>query len=113
MSLGSKFFCAAIMFLTPMVSMAEPTTEPLNILRIRPYNSESNGLASVYIYTDRKSLCDTDMYRIDLGWYGSKEMVSAAMAAMIAGKQVQLEIDNAGCASPSWSTKLQSIYVNN
>lgn len=104
-------FCAFCCCLTSAVSFAEPTSEKVKILNVRPYHNTSGGPAEVYIVIDRISLCGTNTYRIPLGWGGAKESVAAAMSAVLTGRDVQIEIDNAGCGSPAWTTNIQSIYL--
>lgn len=92
------------------IAESEPTTNQVMITKIRPYNTPSMGV--IYISVDQVSLCNSNTYVVDLAWSGSKEIYSAALAAMIAGKKVNIEIDNAGCANPGWTTKIQSLIVS-
>jgi steroid 5-alpha reductase family enzyme len=96
-----------LVLLFPSLVLSEPTTEPVNITHIRPYNSTGSG--AVFIHTDTTSLCDTSVYKIDLSWGGSKEILSVALAALMANKQVRIEIDNAGCTG--WGSRIQSMYI--
>lgn len=101
----------SLIFISNIV-VAEPTVNDIQITMVRPYNDLTRaGSGSVYIYTDRVSLCDANMYRIDLSAPGSNALVAVATAALMGDKLVAIEIDNAGCATPGWQTKIQSIYL--
>lgn len=101
----------AVILLLSSIAYSEPTTNPLTLVSVRPYNHQVNG--AVFLMVNKNSLCDTDTYQIDLSRAGSKEVYSAALAAMMAGKKVKIEIDNEGCSDPKWSTKVQSLYIVN
>jgi hypothetical protein len=105
------FFLSMLFVFSSLSSFAEPTSEKVRIVNIRPYHNQDGGPADVYVVIDRVSVCNTNTYRIPMAWGGSKESVSAAMAALIAGRDVQLEVDGAGCGTPAWTTKIQSIYL--
>jgi len=91
---------------------AEPTMAPHAIVYIRPYlNSGNANSGMVYVQIDTTDLCATNTYAIDLTWGGSKQLVATLMLALAQNKKVQIEIDNAGCATPSWNTRIQSIYL--
>jgi transcription elongation factor len=91
---------------------AEPTTAPHSIVYIRPYlNSGSANSGMVYFQIEAADLCATNTYGIDLTWGGSKQLVAVLMLAQAQNKRVQIEIDNAGCGTPAWNTKVQSIYL--
>ncbi|HEY6528758.1 MAG TPA: hypothetical protein VIZ65_08685 [Cellvibrionaceae bacterium] len=90
---------------------AEPTSTKLKIVKVRPYNNASGGPGDVYIQTDRTGPCNTNTYRIPLAWGGGKESFSIAVTALVAGRDVEIEIDNAGCGTPAWATNVQSIYL--
>jgi hypothetical protein len=100
---------AASIFGLPLVQ-AEPTTAPLSVVNIRPYMN-NGGVGAVYFTVDSVALCNTSTYVIDLAWGGSKQAVATLMLAFAGNNRVQIEIDNAGRATPSWSTKVQSIYI--
>jgi hypothetical protein len=104
-----KYFCVFLVAVLSSVVIAEPTTSAVTITRLRPYNTSGWGV--VYLSVSQTSLCNSNSYVIDLSWAGAKEIYAAALAAMMAGKQVQVEIDNAGCATPGWTTKVQSLVV--
>lgn len=87
---------------------AEPTTAPAKIRMIRTYNSDG-GTGSVYVQLDNKSLCDTDTYKINLAWGGSKQVLATALSAFLADSSVRIEVANAGCTG--WGTLVQSIYL--
>jgi len=91
---------------------AEPTMAPHSIVYIRPYlNSGNANSGMVYVQIDTTDLCATNTYAIDLTWGGSKQLVATLMLALVENKKVQIEIDNAGCATPSWNTRVQSVYL--
>jgi hypothetical protein len=94
-------------FVTPV--QAEPTSGPVNIVRLRPYNCAS-CTGAVYVQIDAPSICDTTVYQIDLTFVGAKEVYAAALTAFVTGKKVQIEVVNTGCTG--WGTKIQSLYVN-
>lgn len=104
-----KYFSIFIATLLSSAVIAEPTTSAVKITRLRPYNMPSSGV--VYLEVNQTSLCNSNTYVIDLSWVGAKEVYAAALAAMMAGKQVHVEIDSAGCATPGWTTKIQSLHV--
>lgn len=89
-------------------ALAEPTTGPVKILEVRPYNVQG-APGSVYVRIDQVSLCNTDTYRIDLGWSGSKEMLATALSALVADKPVKVEVVNTGCAG--FASQIQSLYI--
>jgi hypothetical protein len=89
-------------------ALAEPTTGPVKLLEVRPYNLPG-APASVYVRIDQVSLCTTDTYRIDLSWNGSKEVLATALSALVADKPVKVEVANGGCTG--WGTPIQSLYI--
>lgn len=89
-------------------AFAEPTTGPVKILEVRPYNVQG-APAAVYVRVDQVSLCNTDTYRIDLSWNGSKEVLASALAALVADKYVKVEVVNTGCVG--FATAIQSLYI--
>lgn len=115
-----KYFFKVIILLLSLtqitsVAHAEPTSGPVSITQIRPFQgglasdlSKSRGL--IYIEIDSSSFCNTNTFSIDLKYAGSQEMYSAAMAAMMAGKKVKLDLkqDQKGC---HWGKEIRSIYV--
>jgi hypothetical protein len=62
---------------------------------------------AVYVYIDQVSLCNTNLYKIDLSVSGSKEMYAAALSALLADKPVKVEV----AACTGWGTTMQSIYI--
>ncbi len=82
-------------------------------MAVRPYNNLSGGVGDVYITVSQTSLCSTNIFYLSLAWGGAKESVTAAMVALISGKEVQIEVSNAGCAvAPyQWMTGVQFIYL--
>ncbi|MEK6747716.1 MAG: hypothetical protein AABY83_00735 [Pseudomonadota bacterium] len=102
---------ALVFQLLSAATFAEPTTGKVKILNVRPYHNTTGGPTDVYIVINSVSLCGTNTYKIPMAWGGAKESVAAAMAAVVAGRDVQIEIDNAGCGTPAWTTNVQSIYL--
>jgi len=90
----------------PAISLAEPTSQQLLITQIRPYTTT---VAKAYLEVNSSSFCGQSWFSINLMDAGGKEMYAAALAAAMAGKQVQLELKlNTPCA---FGMELQSIYV--
>lgn len=90
-------------------ALAEPTTAPLKVLEVRPYNVQGSP-GAIYIRVDQASLCNTDTYKVDLSWSGSKEVLAVALAALVADKPVKVEIaNNTPCAG--FATLVQSLYI--
>ena len=95
---------------------AEPTSGLVSITSIRSYqgpllsDTASDYRGGVFITVDSNQLCNTNTFRIELKYHGSKEMYSAAMAAMMGSKQVKIEIKHRpeGC---EWGHELQSLYI--
>lgn len=89
-------------------ALADPTGVPAKIQKIRVYNN--NGLpGAAFVYLDQATPCDTTVYKIDLSWSGSKEVLATALSAFASEKSVQVEATNTGCAG--WGTVIQSIYL--
>lgn len=86
---------------------AEPTTKPVHILYVRPYNNAGQG--AVFVQVDAVSLCNTDTYMIDLGLGGAKEAYAAALTALLTNRPVAIEVANSGCTG--WGTAVQSLYL--
>lgn len=67
-------YLVMIVLLLPVLVSAEPTTQPLKISKIRPYNMvstiEDPAYGAVYVHTDTVSLCGTSVYKIDLAMVG-------------------------------------------
>jgi hypothetical protein len=103
-----KYLWIMFLFLTTAVN-AEPTTDWVKITQLRPYNMPT--AAVVYMSVDKTSVCDTNTYVIDLSWVGGKEIYAMALAAVTSGKPVKVEVVNIGCATPNWTTKVQSLYM--
>ena len=101
-----SIFFATMM--VPLVAVAEPTSEAVSIISLRPYI----GSNVVFVYTTT-SLCANPFYSIDLSSNGGKGAYAAALSALAAGKMVKLEILAAGCnTGPSGSTVVQSLYIS-
>lgn len=107
-SAGSAALALALAF-QALPATAEPTTGPVSVVNIRPYMGPGPG--TVYFTIDRTDLCGTNTYAIDLTWGGSKQAVATLMLAFAGQHRIMVEIDNAGCANPSWGTKVQSVYI--
>jgi hypothetical protein len=93
-----------------IVCNAEPTSPPLSITYIRPYS----GGSAVFIATNNPpgSFCSTSVYTIDMTTPSGKAMYAAALAALLAGKTVQLELAACdGGAGGVGTHSLQSIYI--
>jgi hypothetical protein len=89
-------------------ALAEPTTIPVKILEVRPYNVQG-APGAVYVRIDQVSLCNTDTYKIDLSWNGSKEVLATALSALVTDKPVKVEVANTGCVG--FATPIQSLYI--
>jgi hypothetical protein len=85
---------------------SEPTSGALNITQLRPYS----GGNTVFLYTNG-NFCPQAFYSIDLSSSAGKAMYAAALAALVTGKYVHLEIANTCGTGVSGSTALQSIYI--
>ena len=112
----SKFsrFSAIIIAIVTLVGVgidaqAEPTGPAVSIVNLRPYNGEGAPNGAVFVMVDKATLCDTNVYMIDMAFGGSKEVYAAALTAFATGKQIQIEIVNSGCTG--WGTKVQSLYI--
>ena len=85
------------------------TSDLAEVLRLRPLSD--SGTAGVYMLLKSSTICETTEFRIDLAKIGGQEMYSAALAAMLAGKKIQVEAVTSGCTG--WGTELRSIYIHN
>ncbi|WP_156401371.1 hypothetical protein [Duganella sp. Root1480D1] len=99
-AVAASFFCN--------IAFAEPTTGPVKILEVRPYNVQG-APGAVYVRIDQVSLCNTDTYKIDLSWSGSKEILATALSALVADKPIKVEVANSGCVG--FATPIQSLYI--
>lgn len=103
-----------LLFIAGMIfsagAFADPTTAPVSILFIRPYNNSATAGAA-YIQVDQTSVCDTNVYRVNFALNNSKEVYAAALAAFLANRKVKIEVVNTGCTG--WGTDIQSIFVVN
>lgn len=103
MKLIKAIMILSIIFISSY-SFAE-TSDPVMISSLRAYLD-----GSIFVTVQSPIICNTTVFKIDASFPGAKEMYSAAMSAMIAGKTVKLEIyTDTGCEG--WGTKLQSLYV--
>jgi hypothetical protein len=98
---------AASAFMSSL-AQAEPTSGPVKVLEVRPYNIQGSP-GAVYVRIDQVSMCNTDTYKIDLSWNGSKEVLAAALSALLADKPVKVEVANTGCVG--FATPIQSLYI--
>lgn len=107
-----KSLLAGLLMLGLMVkASAEPTGEPVSILSIRAYQGGALGTefkGAVYIRVNSATLCNTDTFRIELKYEGSKEIYAAALAAQLAGKKVRIEVKPVAC---TWGHEIQSLFV--
>lgn len=88
---------------------AEPTSDQMTILSLRPYMDGPAGI--VYVHVSSTAFCNTDTFAIDMSRPGAKEAYAAALAALTSGKNVRLEAFNStGCNG--WATRLQSIFIH-
>ena len=102
--------CAAgtLLGLALSSASAEPTSAAVMIDQLRPYV----GGSQVYVYPHDQGPCGTsaptNMYTIDLSTPSGKAAYAAALAAVVAGKHVLLEVIAGQCslAYPG----LQSVY---
>lgn len=70
------------------VARAEPTGAPTTLGVVRPYI----GSNTVFVYPASPSPCDTTIYTIDISTPTGKAAYAAALAALVAGTRVQLEV---------------------
>lgn len=108
LSLTRNLIAFAAPMLLAATALAEPTTGPVKVLEVRPYNIQGSP-GAVYVRIDQVSICNTDTYKIDLSYSGSKEILAAALSALIADKPVKVEVVNTGCAG--LASPIQSLYV--
>jgi hypothetical protein len=85
-------------------STAEPTGNTTTISHLRPYV----GGNTVYVYMSDTSPCGVSLYTLDLSTPAGKAAYAQALAALVAGKQVRIEVVTpcAGIYTP-----IQSIYT--
>ncbi len=94
-------------------AFAEPTSGNVTISQLRPYV----GGTQVFVYVNGVGPCGAGVsgaygiYTIDLTSASGKAAYAAALAAVMAGKQVQLEAIASACGNPY--PGLQSVYVGN
>lgn len=93
----------------PAISLAEPTSPPMSITQIRPYATTTQGAVPKAYIDVNTTFCGFTVFSINLAEAGGKEIYAAALAAAMAGKQVQLEIKTG--TTCVWGMELQSIYV--
>lgn len=93
-------------FCLASVVHAEPTGLRVNVVELRPYASSTVA----YLQVSSSELCGTSVFAIPLDEVGGKEMYATALAALVAGKKIALEVSNSrGCTG--WGTRLQSIFI--
>ncbi|MBI3561507.1 MAG: hypothetical protein HY080_07320 [Gammaproteobacteria bacterium] len=107
---GITFIVLSLVF-SSFTALADPTTAPVHITQIRPYNTQGASCGVVYIAVDQTLACNTNVFQIDLCFGGGKEVYAAALTAFAASKAVQVEVVNSGCTG--WGTKIQSLFMNN
>ena len=113
-----KLACAATLAVVAVSSVpafAEPTTGPVRITQVRPYNSAGAPDGAVFVAVVSADpavpVACTTVFQIDLTYGGGKAVYAAALTALATGKTVQIEmVNDGGCAG--WGTKIQSLYVN-
>lgn len=94
------------LFLTATLHAMPMGASRVNVIELRPYA----GSPVAYLRVSSAELCGTDAFTIPLTDVGGKEMYAAALAALMSGKQIGLEVSNAtGCTG--WGTRLQSIFI--
>jgi hypothetical protein len=82
---------------------AEPTGIVTTLISVRPYV----GGNTVYIYPADTSPCNTNIYTLDISTVTGRAAYSVALAAITAGKRVQLE----AVACTGLYSAIQSIYA--
>lgn len=98
-------FALLVALCVPRAVQAAPIGGRMLILSMRPYIG-----GSIYLAVSSKDLCGTEVFSFMGGDVNGKEMYAAALTAMVAGKEVQLEVSAAtGCTG--WGTRLQSIFI--
>ena len=104
---STKILIGLFMMFSASVVLAGPSSTPLKIISIRPYmDTSTSGPGSVYIQVS-PAFCNTDTFRIDNGWGGAKETYSAALASMMADKNVVIEVD----VCNGWGSTIRSLSI--
>lgn len=104
---GALAFAVTVSFGT--TAIAEPTGSPVKIKSIRSYNVAS-GSGFALVEVTPASICNTDTYKIELSWGGSREVLATALSAFNGDHLVAVEIANStGCTG--WGTLIQSLYI--
>lgn len=88
---------------------AGPVYGPVKVIELRPYG----GSDFAYLVTDNPygTFCSQSWYSINMASTGGKQMFAVALAALLSGKKVQLELAGACGSGPATSNPLQSIYI--
>jgi len=102
---------ACAVFFGPSAVRAEPTSGAVTISQLRPYV----GATSVYVYLNGTGPCGQqsgsyNIYSLDLSTPSGKAAYAAALVAVSAGKQVQVEVIAGACGAPY--PGIQSIYID-
>jgi hypothetical protein len=107
----TKAFAALTLMLamaTTSTALAEPTSPQVLIKSIRPYKAGAAPVAFIYLATP--AICNTTIFTIDLADPSGPALLSVALTALTAKKNVVVEISNAtGCTGNY--TALQSITI--
>lgn len=82
---------------------AEPTGSRTTIASLRPYV----GGSTAFVYVSNTSPCGVEIYSIDLSTPSGKAAYAQALASVLSGKQVQLEVT----ACTGIYSAIQSIYI--
>lgn len=102
------FVIVSLAWIAAELAHSEPTTPSLMIQSIRPYNNQS-APGVVFLQLSQTSVCGTDVYKIDLSWSGSKELLATALSASLANRPVLIEV--ASCTG--WGSIVQSLTLSN
>ncbi|MBB6253393.1 hypothetical protein [Nitrospirillum iridis] len=104
------FLLAISQFFLAQKSLAEPSGAKASVISVRSYDSGQYSYAIIEV--NNTTLCNTDHFVIPLDSPGGVGMLSAAITALSAQKQVVLEVSNVtGCNG--WGSRLQSLYLFN
>lgn len=107
MNYGLRRCLAAMAFFAATASQAD-IKPPMYIVAVRSYVLESSS-GYMYITVENNSVCSTTVFQLDFSIPGSREAAATALTALVANKQVGLEIFNNKC--DGYGTKLRSITI--
>jgi hypothetical protein len=104
-----NYFALAVLILISTLAYSEPTSQPVKISFIRPY---AGDLVLLGAYITPGNFCQTSLYSINIGTSAGKAQYSLALAALLAGNYVQLELVSGACGGslPSYNA-LQPITI--